>query len=79
MEVNRLVGAIIGMKIAGVRPKPEGVSGNLRDAAMAGRISQQDIIDLINKGFYPSEDGGLLSNEGELLVRTTEGLSLIHI
>ena len=74
VEVNRLVGAIIGMKIAGVRPKPEGVSGNLRDAAMAGRISQQDIIDLINKGFYPSEDGGLLSNEGELLVRTTEGI-----
>ena len=74
VEVNRLVGAIIGMRIAGVRPKPEGVTGNLRDAAMAGRISQSDIIDLINKGFYPTAEGGLLSNEGELLVRTTEGI-----
>jgi hypothetical protein len=74
VEVNRLVGAIIDMKIAGVRPKPEGVSGNLRDAAMAGRINQRDVRDLINKGFYPTQEGGLLSNEGELLVRTTEGV-----
>ena len=74
VEVNRLVGAVIGMRIAGVRPKPEGLTGNLRDAAMAGRIGQADIIDLINKGFYPTAEGGLLSNEGELLVRTTEGV-----
>ncbi len=74
VEVNRLVGAIIGMRIAGVRPKPEGMTGNLRDAAMAGRIDQTDVLDLINKGFYPTQDGGLLSNEGELLVRTTEGV-----
>ena len=68
------MGAIIGMRIAGVRPKPAGMTGNLRDAAMAGRIGQTDIIDLINKGFYPTAEGGLLSNEGELLVRTTEGV-----
>ena len=74
VEVNRLVGAIIGMEIAGVRPKPEGMTGNLRDAAMTGRIGQTDVRDLISKGFYPTADGGLLSNEGELLVRTTEGI-----
>ena len=74
VEVNRLVGAVIGLRIAGVRPKPAGMTGNLRDAAMAGRIGQADIIDLINKGFYPTAEGGLLSNEGELLVRTTEGV-----
>ena len=74
VEVNRLVGAVIGLRIAGVRPKPDGVTGNLRDAAMAGRISQADVIDLVSKGFYPTAEGGLLSNEGELLVRTTEGV-----
>lgn len=74
VEVNRLVGAVIGMRIAGVRPKPAGMTGNLRDAALAGRIGQADIIDLINKGFYPTAEGGLLSNEGELLVGTTDGL-----
>ena len=74
VEVNRLVGAIIGMEITGVRPKPAGMTGNLRDAAMAGQISQVDIRDLISKGFYPTADGGLLSNEGELLVHTNEGI-----
>ena len=74
VEVNRLVGAIIGMEITGVRPKPAGMTGNLRDAAMAGQISQVDIRDLISKGFYPTADGGLLSNEGELLVHTNEGV-----
>ena len=74
VEVNRLVGAIIGMEVAGVRPKPAGMSGNLRDAANAGRISQADVRDLVNKGFYPTAEGGLLSNEGELLVRTTGGV-----
>ncbi len=74
VEVNRLVGAIIGMEIAGVRPKPEGMTGNLRDATMDGRISQVDIRNIIRKGFYPTANGGLLSNEGELLVRTTDGV-----
>ena len=74
VEVNRLVGAIIGMNVAGVRPKPAGMSGNLRDAANAGQISQADVQDLLNKGFYPTAEGGLLSNEGELLVRTTGGV-----
>ncbi len=74
VQMNLLVGAIIDLQIAGVRPKPEGMTGNLRDAAMAGRISRADVTDLVNKGFYPTADGGLLSNEGELLVRTTEGV-----
>ena len=64
VEVNRLVGAIIGMRIAGVRPKPAGMTGNLRDAAMAGRIGQTDIIDLINKGFYPTAEGGTSLQRG---------------
>ena len=74
VQMNLLVGAIMNLEIAGVRPKPEGMTGNLRDAAMAGSISREDLTDLVNKGFYPTADGGLLSNEGELLVRTTEGV-----
>ncbi len=74
VEVNRLIGAVIGLRIAGVRPKPAGMTGNLRDAALAGRIDQADVIDLIDKGFYPTAEGGLLSNEGELLVGATDGL-----
>ncbi len=74
VQVNLLVGAIIDLKIAGVRPKPSGMTGNLRDAAIAGNITQSDIQALVGRGFFPTPDGGLLSNEGEVLVRTTEGM-----
>ena len=73
-QANLLVGAIITMKIAGVRPKPPGLSGNLRQAFEEGQISQADVQALTSRGFYPTADGGLLSNEGEVLVRTTEGV-----
>ena len=74
VQVNLLVGAILDLKIAGVRPKPAGMTGNLRDAAIAGNITQSDIKALVGRGFFPTPDGGLLSNEGEVLVRTTEGV-----
>ena len=50
------------------------MTGSLREAARAGEISQVDVQDLVNKGFYPTPEGGKLSNEGELLVRTNEGV-----
>ena len=50
------------------------MTGNLRDAAIAGNITQSDIQALVGRGFFPTPDGGLLSNEGEVLVRTTEGV-----
>ena len=74
VQVYLLVGAILDLKIAGVRPKPAGMTGNLRDAAIAGNITQSDIQALVGRGFFPTPDGGLLSNEGEVLVRTTEGV-----
>ena len=73
-QVNVLVGAIINMKIAGVRPKPAGLAGNLRQAFQEGQISQADVRALTSRGFYPTAEGGLLSNEGEVLIRTTEGV-----
>jgi hypothetical protein len=74
VQANLLVGAIIDLKIAGVRPKPAGMVGNLREAATAGRITQADVSVLTSRGFYPTPEGELLSNEGELIVRTTEGV-----
>ena len=74
VQVNLLVGAIIEMKIAGVRPKPVGMTGNLLEAAQAGAISRSDVQVLTSRGFFPTAEGELLSNEGELLVRTTEGV-----
>ena len=73
-QVNLLVGAVMNMKIAGVRPKPSGLSGNLRQAFEEGQVREADVRTLTSRGFYPTNDGGLLSNEGELLVRTDEGI-----
>ena len=73
-QVNLLVGAVMTMKIAGVRPKPPGLTGNLRQAFEEGQISEADVRTLTRRGFYPTNDGGLLSNDGELLVRTNEGV-----
>ena len=74
VQVNLLVGAIIDMKIAGVRPKPPGMGGNLLEAARVGAINQADVRVLTSRGFFPTPDGELLSNEGELLVRTNDGV-----
>ena len=74
VQVNLLVGAVMTMNIAGVRPKPPGLSGNLREAFEQGQISQSDVQTLTSRGFYPTAEGGLLSNDGELLVRTNEGV-----
>jgi hypothetical protein len=74
VQVNLLVGAVMTMKIAGVRPKPPGLSGNIREAFEAGQINQADVQTLTSRGFYPTAEGGLLSNDGELLVRTSEGV-----
>ena len=73
-QVNLLVGAVMTMQITGVRPKPTGLSGNIREAFEQGQIGEADVRTLRNRGFYPTADGGLLSNEGELLVRTNEGI-----
>ena len=74
VQVNLLVGAIIDMQISGVRPKPPGMTGNLREAFEAGQITQADLATLQSRGFIPTPDGGLLSNEGEVLVGTNEGV-----
>ena len=73
-QVNLLLGAVMNMKIAGVRPKPPGLTGNLREAFQEGQIRESDVRTLTSRGFYPTAEGGLLSNEGELLVRTNEGI-----
>jgi hypothetical protein len=74
VQMNLLIGGIIGLEIAGVRPKPEGLEGNLRQAFNAGTITNADILTMRSRGFYPTQSGEMLSNEGELLVRTEESV-----
>ena len=74
VQMNLLVGGIMGLEIVGVRPKPEGLSGNLRQAFEARTITNADLQTMQARGFYPTQSGDMLSNEGELLVRTEEAV-----
>lgn len=73
--INDMLDALDELKIVGVRPKPQGLSQSLTSADDEGmRISQSDLRSLQSKGFYFSREGTLLSNEGELEIRTKEGV-----
>jgi uncharacterized protein DUF4340 len=72
-SVDTLVSTLSGLSIVGVRPKPEGLSASLTNPGETD-ISQEGRMSLQSKGYYFSRDGQLLSNEGELNVRTTDGV-----
>ncbi len=72
-SVSSLVSTLSGLSIVGVRPKPEGLSASLSSSGGAD-ISQEGRMSLQSKGYYFTRDGQLLSNEGEMNVRTTDGV-----
>ena len=74
VQMNLLVGGLMGIEIVGVRPKPEGLSGNLRQAFEERTITNADLQTMQARGFYPTQAGEMLSNEGELKVRTDLGV-----
>jgi len=74
VQMNLLVGGLMGLRIDGVRPKPEGLTGNLRQAFEARTITNADLQTMQSRGFYPTQSGEMLSNEGELVVRTDLGV-----
>ena len=71
-DINTMLFALDDLEIVGVRPKPEGISADLK-AAQAISLTTFDMIDLQNRGFFIVQ-GRIFSNEGELLVGTNEGV-----
>ncbi len=76
-QVEKLLKALDEMTIVGVRPKPQGLSDNLTASESGIKISQEDMLSLQSKGYYFARNGDLLSNEGELEFKTTEGVRYI--
>ena len=68
-----LSNALGDLKIAGIRPKPEGLTADLKEAPGQIKTDRQGLISLMNKGFFATEKG-LLSTKGEVLVSTDEGV-----
>lgn len=73
-EMTTLLTSVDELSIVGVRPKPAGLSTSLRKDQEGMEISQQDYLDLQNKGYFFARDGSLVSNEGEVQVRTASGI-----
>jgi hypothetical protein len=74
VAVNGMLTPLVGLRIVGVLPKPAGITAMLSRSAEGNRVSPEELQDLARKGFYPSADGQLLSNEGEIIVHTTSGI-----
>ncbi len=69
-----LTTALGDLKIAGIRPKPEGLTADLKQAT--GEIkptTRQAMLSLVGKGFYPTREG-FFSNKGEVTISTDEGV-----
>jgi hypothetical protein len=74
-KVSDLTFGLSDLKINGVRPKPAGLTRDLK-VSDPGKIvpsSREGMMSLVNRGFYPTERG-VLSNQGEVEVATEEGV-----
>ncbi|TDI48527.1 MAG: DUF4340 domain-containing protein [Acidobacteria bacterium] len=69
-KISDLLREVDDLKIVGVRPKPKGIDNRLSGLT----VSRQDVLSLQSRGYYMTRTGDLLSNEGELQVRTSEGV-----
>jgi hypothetical protein len=77
-KVTSLTSALADLKIVGVRPKPAGLTKELKAAAEADskgvRLSAQSRASLQSRGFYMTRDGQLVSNQGDVYVATQDGI-----
>lgn len=72
--VDALLRNLTSLTIVGVLPKPPGITATLRNEVSSTTIAQGDRDDLARKGFYLAPNGQLISNRGELVIRTTRGV-----
>jgi hypothetical protein len=72
--VDALLRNLAGLTIVGVLPKPAGITAALSHEASSTVLTPADRADLGRKGFYLAPTGQLVSNRGELVVRTIRGV-----
>ncbi|MFQ5636531.1 MAG: DUF4340 domain-containing protein [bacterium] len=72
-KMNDLLKAVDELSIVGVRPKPPGLSDELKTINEGVSLTMEDQLSLKSKGYYLHQ-GQLLSNEGELQTRTKDGV-----
>ncbi|MBX3414926.1 MAG: DUF4340 domain-containing protein [Pirellulales bacterium] len=75
-KLNDMKTALDELRIVDVRRKPAGLSSMLKSEG-EGRIDQQALLSLMSKGFYVTQDGSLLSNEGEIVTTLKDGVEYV--
>jgi hypothetical protein len=74
-KLSSMSTALGDLKIVGVRPKPPGLTKELKAAASKGlSLTPASVQSLVSKGYYLTRDGQLLSNQGDVRVKTDEGV-----
>jgi hypothetical protein len=71
-KLREIADTLTQIKIAGVRPKPEGLTARLEKATGYDHVLLRQ--SLIDKGFFLGEGGRLYANEGDLLFETKKGV-----
>lgn len=71
-RVEEAVSALRTMKIVGVRPKPERLAQWF--AGETDKVTQMDVLDLQSKGFFTTQQGQFVANQGELAVGCADGV-----
>ena len=72
--MSDLTAALDTLTIVDVQPKPEGLSADLK-AKVGIKPTMENFRSLQGKGFFPNPNNGqLLSNEGEIIVDSKDGL-----
>lgn len=74
-KITEIINALTGLKILGVRPKPAGLTKDLKESDDGQfKLSQQAMLSLQSRGFYRTRQGTLVSNQGEIRVGTDQGV-----
>ena len=74
-KLNSMLTALDDLKIVGVRPKSQALANSLAQSAGAkAQVGTAEIFEMQGKGFFFTRNGLLKSNEGELELRSTDGL-----
>lgn len=74
--ISAMLGSFDDLKIVGVRRKPEGLSASLAaDESM--KLTNSTRLDLQNRGFFYHPKKGIVSNEGDMIVTTFDGVTYV--
>lgn len=71
-KLNELTRTLGDIKIVGVRRKPDGITAALKQATGFDRMALMQR--LRDKGYYLTREGTLVSNEGDLVMKTKKGI-----